>query len=357
MRMCQISGKYKLHKKRRRGRDRVTLFDVAKQVGVSPMTVSRVIGGHVNVSDAMRAKVTAGIRRLGYFPDAAARALAGAGSFKIGLLYGYPSSTFTGEFLIALSANIDCISTQLVLEKCTTLRSQLSTARALVAAAVDGVLLPAPLCDSLVLLRQFEELGIPTVAVGTSRRDLPGLSLRIDNVRAAREMTRYLLSLGHRNIGFILGRPRQINSVQLYEGFTTALKEAVAPVRSKIIKPGDNTYRAGLLAAEQLFKGRDRPTAIIAGNDAMAAGAMATALRLNLRVPQDLTIVALDDTPLATAVWPSLTTVHQPTDELARLALTILVEEIRRRRSGEAPARRQEVVTLRLVKRRSAPRA
>ena len=86
------------------------------------------------------------------------------------------------------------------------------------------MILPTPLCDSQVLLRQFDQAGVVTVAVGTGMGGAGGLSLRIDNLRAAQVMTRHLLSLGHRHIGFIRGHPRQIDSAQRFDGFVAALR-------------------------------------------------------------------------------------------------------------------------------------
>jgi len=318
------------------------------------MTVSRVIGGQTNVSEAKRARVNAAIEKLGYSPDAAARTLAGAGTFRVGLLYGNPSATFNSEFLVDLVESSGRIGCQLLLEKCSTMPKAQASAQKLISRGIDSVLLPTPLCDSLTLAQQFEQSGIPAVAVGTGREDAPGLSLRIDNFRAAQEMTRYLLELGHRDIGFILGHPRQIDSAQRYEGFAAALRTAGLPIHPERIKQGQYTYRSGLLAAEELLKADDRPTAIFASNDDMAAGALATAHHLKLDVPRDLSIVGFDDTPLASTIWPQLTTIRQPVKKLTQLALTMAIEEVRRRRAGKEPTQRQEIVKLTLVKRDSA---
>ncbi len=339
-------------KKRRRSKSRVTLHDVAKLAGVSPMTVSRFIDGSRSVRDSARVK--AAIEELGYSPNAAARSLASAGTIKIGLLYGNPSATFTSEFLVDLLENSRRIGCQLVIEKCASSRSEQGAANKLLHEDVDGVILPTPACDSQALLRQFEQASMPTVAVGTGRENAKGISLRIDNFRAAQEMTRYLLSLGHRDIGFILGHPRQIDSAQRYEGFVAAITAAGLRVSSKRVKQGQYTFRSGFNAASQLLKRKDRPTAIFASNDDMAAGVLAAAHRIKLEVPRDLSIVGFDDTPLASTIWPRLTTIRQPVNQLTRLALQLLVEDIRRRRSGKPSLQRQEVVKLTLVKRQSA---
>lgn len=318
------------------------------------MTVSRVISGQASVSDAARTRVNAAIEKLGYSPNAAARSLASAGTLKIGVLYGNPSANYTSEFLVGIFENSTSLACQLILEKCETPRREHAAAEKLLKASVDGVILPTPLCDSLKLLKQFESAGIPAVAVATGRENAQGLSVRIDNFQAAYEMTQYLLSLGHQEIGFIRGHPRQIDSAQRYKGFLAALNEAGITPRSRWMRQGYYTYRSGLTAAAELLAQKSRPTAIFAANDDMAAGALAAAHQLKLDVPRDLSIVGFDDTPLASTIWPSLTTIRQPVDTLTRLAFSLLTEEIRRRRRGEPPSRRQELAQLDLVKRESA---
>jgi LacI family transcriptional regulator len=342
-------------KSRRRSKNVVTLHDVAKHAGVSPMTVSRFIDGSRIVRDAARVKKA--IEELGYSPNAEARNLARARALKFGLMYGNPSATFTSEFIVDLLENSSRVGSQLLLEKCKDPSSFRATAQKLIKGGIDGIILPTPLCDSIPLLRQFDDAGVATVAVGTGREDARGLSLRIDNFRAAEQMTHYLLSQGHKDIGFILGHPKQIDSAQRYAGFVAALKSAGIPVRSQWVKQGLYTYRSGFVAAEQLLHGRDRPTALFASNDDMAAGALAAAHRMKLDVPQDLSIVGFDDTPLATSIWPTLTTVRQPIPELTRLALEMLVDEVRRRRDGNLPRQRQELLKLTLVKRESVATA
>lgn len=340
--------------RRRRSQNAVTLHHVAKRAGVSPMTVSRVIGGQANVSEQARARVNKAIEELGYSPNAAARSLASAGALKIGLLYGNPSANYTSEFLIGMLENSGHLGCQLVLGKCDGPKRERPAADKLIKGGVDGVILPTPLCDSRTLLQRFDSAAIPTVAVGTGREDGPGLSVRIDNFRAAHEMTSYLLSLGHRKIGFILGHPRQIDSTQRYDGFAAALKEAGLEGQPAWVKQGYYTYRSGLIAAESLLSHADRPTAIFASNDEMAAGALAAAHKMKLDVPKDLSIVGFDDTPLASAIWPSLTTIRQPVDTLTRSALSLLLGEIRRRRDGKnKTAPHREVAKLTLVKRES----
>jgi LacI family transcriptional regulator len=341
-----------MKKQRRRSRNLVTLHDVARRAGVSPMTVSRYVDRSRSVRDAARVK--AAIEELGYLPNESARSLASAGGIKVGLLYGNPSATYNNEFLIDLLENSRRIGAQLVIEKCMASRSAKASVRKLIAEGVDGVALPTPFCDSPALMAQFEQANIVTVAVGTGREHVRGLSLRIDNFGAAEEMTRYLISLGHRDIGFIRGHSKLIDSAQRYEGFIAALALAGLRPRADRVRQGKYTFQSGFYAAAGLLKGRGRPTAIFASNDDMAAGSLAAAHRLKLEVPKELSIVGFDDTPLASTIWPQLTTIRQPVDKLTRRALELLADEIRRRRAGKPAVSRQELVRLTLVKRDSA---
>jgi LacI family transcriptional regulator len=143
-------------------------------------------------------------------------------------------------------------------------------------------------------------------------------------------------------------------SAQRQAGFEKALSEAGIAVHPEWVKQGSFTYRSGLVAAEQILDSARHPTAIFASNDDMAAAAIAVAHRLNLDVPKDLTIVGFDDTPLATTIWPALTTVRQPVAAMARKAVELLMEEIRLRRLGETLGPTQHFMNFTLVKRESS---
>ena len=332
----------------------MTVLDVAKRAGVSAMTVSRVTSGSPNVIEETRARVQAAINELGYTPNVDARNLKSPGQRKIGLLYGNPSASYSNELVVSVLGSLSILGYQLLLEKCASRRSERLCAEKVIRAGVSGVILPTPLCDSPELLAQFDEAGIPTVLVGTGRENASGSSVRIDNFRAAQEMTCYLLSLGHEKIGFIQGHPQQIDSAQRYQGFRQAMKDAGIPVNTEWVKQGYYTYRSGLTAAEEILGGKYRPTAIFASNDDMAAGALTAAHKLRLSVPEELSVVGFDDSPVADIVWPSLTTIRQPIERLTKLALSMLLEEIRHRRNGASRTNRQKVIRLTMVKRESA---
>jgi len=337
---------------RRSGRV-ITIHDVAQHAGVSPMTVSRVINGESNVREETRARVAASVAALRYLPNQAARSLASADATHIGILYANPSANYLSEFLLGSLEQSSLSGCQLVIEKCEGAESEIEAIRRLVKGGIDGVVLPPPLCDSEESLKAVREAGISAVLVASGKPAPDMSAISINNFEAARAMTRHLLELGHRRIGFINGHPNQTATGQRFHGYVEAMTEAGLSVDADQVAQGYFTYRSGLEAAEKLLDS-GRPTAIFASNDDMAAATMAVAHRRGLDVPSDLAVTGFDDTPLAATVWPALTTIHQPIAEMAREAVRLLVEQIRSRRGGSEPQVMHKMLKFTLVKRESS---
>jgi LacI family transcriptional regulator len=336
----------------RRQRSALTIHDVARYAGVSPMTVSRVINGEKNVRDSTREAVNAAIRDLNYAPNPAARSLAGADLIRLGLLYSNPSSAYLSEFLVGGLDQCSRSNIQLIVEKCEEGGEQAAAVK-LVVSGVDGIILPPPLCDSEAIRRTLAESNTPAVAVATGRPMAEISAVRIDDFAAAQAMTRHLIALGHKRIGFVRGHPNQTASQQRLDGHLAAMTEAGLPVPDEFVEQGYFTYRSGMEAAERLLAVSPPPTAIFASNDDMAAATVAVAHRRGLDVPRDLTVVGYDDSALATTIWPELTTIHQPIADMSREAVTLLSGEIRSRRSGEEAKHRHALLDFSLVRRQS----
>ena len=336
----------------RRGSGGPTIHDVAREASVSAMTVSRVVNGERNVREATRAKVMETIAALGYSPNAAARNLAGAKGARIGLLYSNPSAAYLSEFLLGGLDQCSRAGLQLIVEKAEEGAPEPAIDH-LIGIGVDGVLLPPPLCDAKAVVDRLKAAGIPVVAVAAGQPMESVLAIRIDDFEAARDMTRHLIGLGHRRIGFVSGHPNQTASARRREGYLAALADAGVKSEPGLIVQGYFTYHSGLEAAEQLLSLPQRPSAVFASNDDMAAAAVAAAHRRGLDVPRDLTVAGFDDTALATTIWPPLTTIRQPVAEMAREAVILLAEAIRRREAGEAEAPEQALIPHALVTRQS----
>ena len=326
-------------RQRRRTTQSATIRDVAARAGVSPMTVSRVINRETTVKEETRILVEQAITDLNYAPNPAARSLAGSAPFRIGLLYDNPSTGYLSEFLVGALDESSRTGAQVVIEKCAEPELAGATLTRLLRTGVDGLILPPPLCESPQVLAEVKAAGAAAVGVATGTASPDMATIRIDNEAAAYELTQHLLGLGHTRFGFIKGHPNQTVSQQRLDGFMTALKAAGVPQENVRVEQGYFTYRSGLEAAERLLASDDRPTAIFACNDDMAAAAAGLAHRLGLDVPGDVSIVGFDDTSIAANIWPALTTVHQPIAAMARAAVDLVLEEIRRKRDGSGDPR------------------
>jgi LacI family transcriptional regulator len=341
-------------KNARRSGSVVTIHDVARHAGVSPMTVSRVINSETNVRDETRAKVTTSIKALRYSPNLAARSLASADTVHIGILYANSTAAYLSELMLGSLEQSSLSGCQLVLEQCDDLESERKAVQRLIAGGVNGVILPPPLCDSEDALNTVASSGIPAVLV-TSGRPAPGFSaVSINDFEAAREMTRHLQGLGHQRIAFINGHPGHSASGQRFKGYMAGMAEAGLEVCADQVAQGFFTYRSGLDAAERLLTGGFNPTAIFASNDDMAAATITIAHRKGLDVPRDIAVAGFDDTPLATMIWPELTTVRRPISDMAREAVRLLIEQIRAKRSGIAQPVEHKLLKFMLVKRESS---
>lgn len=343
-----------VRKNRRRRGNAVTIHEVARRAGVSPMTVSRVTNGQDNVRESTRDLVLRAVRELNYSPNPAARSLAGAHGTRIALIYSNPSASYLSELLVGALDKASRTAVQLVLEKWDDLKP--AAERAAVRELVDtvtGVILPPPLCESIAISSELAAAGIPVVAIATGRFRADVCCVRIDDFRAASEMTAHLIALGHTRLGFIKGHPNQTASAQRFAGFQTKMEESGITPNPSYIEQGYFTYRSGLDAAEQLLARKRPPTAIFASNDDMAAAVISVAHRRGLDVPRDLSVVGFDDTPTATTVWPELTTIRQPIAAMANAAFNLLLRKIREKKNGNAAEPIDHLFAHVLVKRNS----
>jgi LacI family transcriptional regulator len=185
------------------------------------------------------------------------------------------------------------------------------------------------------------------------RRDEGIASVRIDDYAAALAMTRHIIELGHRRIGYIKGGSEHWSAEWRLSGYRDALSEAGLDFDQSLVVDGDYSYRSGLRAADRLLSLKPAPTAIFASNDDMAAATVATAHRYSIGVPRGLTVCGFDDTFLATTVWPELTTIRQPIADMSHAAIELLVRNVRARRAGLEPEVEHLELEFRLVQRQS----
>ena len=340
----------------RRARNACTIHDVARHSGVSPMTVSRVINGETNVRERTRQKVLASVAALNYAPSTWARALAARDAIQIAVLYTNPSTSYLNEILIGTLTQTGLSGCRVTIARCETLDEAVETVEDLAAAGIDGVLLPAPLSNSNRVALALDHVNLPSVGIAAAQQP-PGRSIiGVDDHAAAFAMTARLVELGHTRIGFIKGHPNNRASDFRTEGFLAAMNSAGLDVDAELIVQGYFDYHSGFDAAAILLGQANRPTAIFASNDDMAAGVLANAHSFGVHVPGELTVVGFDDTTTATTVWPELTTVRQPTVQMASRAVELLLLQIRAKRSGGSFEARRELRDFEIIERQtSAP--
>jgi len=332
-----------------------TIYDVARRVGVSPMTVSRVVNGESNVRDATREAVQKAMRELQFRPNKAARSLAGASEIRIGLIYNNPSVAYFTEFLMGALEGSGRNGAQLVVDKSKIGDTSAAGAavRTLVKGGINGMILTAPMSESAELIAELKGLGTAIVGIATGSFSGDITCVGIDDFRASYDMTRYLIGQGHKRIGFIKGHPSHSSSRLRLAGFEAAIRDAGAKVDKPRIAQGFYSYRSGMMAADELLTGRLLPTAIFASNDDMASGAMSVAHRKGFDVPKDLSVVGIDDTT-ASSQWPALTTIRQPISEIATTAVEVLISTLRDLKTGREPEFQNIVMPHLLVERESA---
>lgn len=308
----------------------VTMQDVARLAGVSMMTVSRVVSNDAKVREETRKAVQQAIEELNYRPNMSARSLATSKSHLIAFLYQNPSEGYVGQLLIGAMKKAQSRGYNLVLsnldgddtEVASALQTLIETSR------VDGIILSPPFSDSEEILDMLIAQGLPTVRISPERKDYPFAFVCMDETQAAFDVTDFLISQGHTQIAFIKGHPDHSGSHLRQEGFMSALSEHGIEIPSNYLEQGMFNYQSGFAAAEKLMQLDKKPTAIFAANDDMAAGALSAAQKHHLSVPSDISIVGFDDAPIATSIWPSLTTVRQPMMEMAETATELLIEEL-----------------------------
>lgn len=306
----------------------VTIFDVADEAGVSYSTVSRVINNKDHVSPEKRERVLRAMAQLGYVANVQARSLAGGESRVVGLLVDYLSSSYMDEIIRGIDGALDAENYDLMLYTTHRRKTKESAyVTKLTRRLADGLLLILPRNAAAYLdtlrQRQFPHVLIDYLSDG---QNVPSVSTT--NFRGAYDAMTYLLSLGHRRIGFITGTMEFGCARERLDGYKAALKDAGIPIDPRLVCEGDFMQPQGYLGAQQLLSLSEPPTAIFASNDMMAFGVMEVARERGLRLPGDLSIIGFDDIPQAAHVHPALTTVRQPLEEMGRSAARLLLKYI-----------------------------
>jgi LacI family transcriptional regulator len=319
---------------------RATITDVARLAGVSIKTVSRVFNREPHVRPSTRDKVIAAAESLNYRPNLSARQLASRLSFVIGMLYDNPNSYYVTEVQYGSLQTCWEYGYNLLIHPCQSDSGKLVDEVAALQGQVDGLILLQPLSDIQELCELLLENQIAAVRV--SQRPFEGIPwISVGDAEAADDMTEYLLRLGHRRIGFIVGHPDHGQSHDRLAGYRSALQRNDIDFDDRLVEQGLFDYESGYSCAQKLLSSVPRPTAIFASNDQMAMGVLSAAHEQGIKVPGSLSVAGFDDSPFARYAWPALTTVRQPITKVARLATEVLMQQLQGTLKGESKHRLQ----------------
>ncbi|MBO0789463.1 MAG: LacI family DNA-binding transcriptional regulator [Ktedonobacteraceae bacterium] len=329
--------------------DDITIFDVAKEAGVSYSTVSRVLNNKTYVSADKRERVLRAMAQLGYVANIQARSLAGGRTNIVGLLVRGLNNTYIGEIMKGIDNELAQAHYDLMLYTTHRRKTKESAyVTKLTRNVVDGLLLVLPR-NADAYIETLQRRHFPHVLVdheGISHNILVP-SVEATNRKGAYEATSYLLQLGHQRIGFITGKLEMGSAQHRLEGYKAALQDHGLPLDPDLVREGDFLQPQGYTCTQELLALPDPPTAIFASNDFSAFGAMEAVRDQNLHIPQDISIIGFDDIPQAAHVHPPLTTVRQPLEEMGRAAARLLLKYIS---LPEAPVERIELPTELIIR-------
>jgi len=328
----------------------VTLKDVAREAQVSTATVSRVINGHGNVSEATRERILGVAERLRYVPDSGARSLSTGLTHTIGVLLPDLYGEFFSEIIRGIDQAARGRGLHLLLSGVHGSAKEAALAIRALKGRVDGLLIMSPYAD-VAFLAEHSAADTPAVLMNTPVLGYGHSAFCIDNRGGARAMVSHLAAVGHRRIAFISGPENNFDATERLAGYREALRALGLEAGERVL-PGDFSEESGYRAAQSLLapQGREWPDAVFAANDMMALGCLFAFNEAHVGVPADIALAGVDDIPMARFVSPPLTTMRVRMAELGARALERLAAAIE---APEATPASTETVPAELVVRES----
>ncbi|MFC6632644.1 LacI family DNA-binding transcriptional regulator [Microbulbifer taiwanensis] len=319
---------------------KVTINDVAAQAGVSIKTVSRVINNEPSVRPATRKKVMEAVAALNYQPNLAARNLAGTRSYTIAFIYDNPNAYYVIDMQNGILEACKARGYELLIHpsnsKSEAVHDELKNL--VEHSRIAGLVLTPPFSESQAVIDTVKSLNLDHVRIVSADASLEDEEncIQVDDSAAAYDLTRHLLQLDHKRIGFLCGGEEHVSTHGRLDGYRRALRDAGLPIEEDLILKGEYSFDSGVEGAKKLLGSAKPPTAIFASNDEMAAGALFAARLMHIEIPQQLSIVGFEDSPFSRQTWPKLTTAHQPNNEIAKCAAALVLSKARGKGAAES---------------------
>jgi len=305
----------------------VTIKDVARAAGVSVATVSRVWNEAAFVSPETRRRVAEVASRLGYSPHGAARSLITRTTYALGVLLPDLYGEFFSEIIRGIDHTAQANGYHILVSSSHDSKDEIDAALRSMRGRVDGMIIMSPDPEARRTLHALQG-NFPVVLLNGGAESNEFDTITIENHEGARQMTRHLISRGHRRIAMISGPHRNYDATERLRGYKTALAESGIELDESLIVQGDFSELSGHRAVKQLLDLESRPTAIFAANDSMAIGALSALRENHVHVPDDMAVAGFDDIPLARYMNPPLSTVHVDISQLGERAAALLLSSL-----------------------------
>ncbi|PRO66571.1 LacI family DNA-binding transcriptional regulator [Alkalicoccus urumqiensis] len=303
-----------------------TISDVVKKSGISKSTVSRVINNHPSVSEEKRRKVLQAMEELAYTPNPTARRMRGTLKSSVGLIIPNVTNPFFSYLIHHIEQRLSEHSIRLIIMQSSESREkELEFLDLLKQKQVDGIILAAVENEMEAILPYLEYGPVMLCNEYVQTGEIP--IVRLDQERAAYIGVRHLIEKGYRRIAYCTGGlfAEDGKDKDRNNGLRRAMEEEGLPIRPEWVFVDQHTIADGREVMRRLWQMDDRPDAIFTGSDEVAAGMTLSARELSIRIPEDIAVLGFDDQPLAELTYPQLTTIHQPIDEMGRLAADVMI--------------------------------
>jgi len=310
----------------------VTLKEVAAELGLSAMTVSRAVNDSPNVNSKTKKKILEKAQKMGYTPNLVAKSLVSSKTYTVGVVIPEISHSFFPDVVRGIEEVVDSKAYQILLTNTSdNFEKEKKVIDALKAKRVDGMLISSSLTkDDFSFYEDLIKSGMPVVFFDRCIENIGASCIKVNDQAASQQITEHLIKLGYKKIGYLSG-PRNVSIGKArFDGFSIAMIKNGLPVVDKLIVENGYNERGGYDAMKKLLKlpEKDRPRAVVAVNDPVAIGAMEAIKDVNLRIPEDIAIVGFTNDIRAKLVSPPLTTVSQPAYELGKKAASKLIDTI-----------------------------
>ncbi len=306
-----------------------TIKDLARELGISPSTVSRALRDHPDISQGTKRRVTEAAELHNYHPNQLAQSLQKQRSNTIGVIvpeirHDFFSTVISGIEEVAYEHGY----TIMVCQSNETLAREILNTQALVANRVAGLLIAISSETT-----RYEHLsnvlrhGVPLVQFDRVVEELETSKVVVDDYRAAYGAVTHLIESGYRRIGHLAGQDGIALNRRRYEGYRAALRDGGLRYEEKFHFSGGYREEDGLIGADRYLALDELPDAILAINDPVAVGIFSRFREAGVRIPDDVALVGFSDTPAAALIDPPLTTVYQPAFEMGRTAVSLLMKQ------------------------------